>query len=154
MTLVHLACSGAQIHIGVIGPYAGVEPPEGAADLPPQVDKAETIIGGREVDAVILSIGGNDAGFGPIAEACIFQDPCHLPPTSVQAAIELQVKAFCIVQSLFSDDCERYFSDMERVKSAAQIFSEGGFTLAGDYGDRPSVSRRHSRPSPPNPAAS
>ena len=81
VTFVHLACSGAEIVTGVIGPYAGVEPPPGAADLPPQIDQALALIGDREVDAVLLSIGGNDAGFGPIVEACVKQEPCNQTPT-------------------------------------------------------------------------
>lgn len=32
--------------------------------LPPQLDQPENLIGGRIPDAIVVSIGGNDAGFG------------------------------------------------------------------------------------------
>jgi len=133
VTFVHLACSGAEIARGVIEPYAGVEPPTGASDLPPQVDRALALIGDREVDAVLLSIGGNDVGFGPIVEACVTQEPCHSPPTTLQAAVELQINLLCGVQDLFSDDCRRWWENLERFRSAAEIFETGSRALPNQY---------------------
>jgi hypothetical protein len=133
VTFVHLACSGAEIVTGVIGPYAGVEPPDGADDLPPQIDKALALIGDREVDAVLLSIGGNDAGFGPIVEACLKQEPCHQPPTIGDAAVEIQINLVCGVQDLFSDDCRRWWENITRDRSAAEIFESGSSALPGRY---------------------
>jgi lysophospholipase L1-like esterase len=69
VTFVPLACSGASIPTGMIGPYAGIAPSRGAT-LPPQVDAMKTLIGSRRVDAVIVSIGINDVGFGNIARFC------------------------------------------------------------------------------------
>jgi hypothetical protein len=133
VTFVHLACSGAEITRGVIVSYAGVEPPPGAPNLPPQVDQALALIGEREVDAVLLSIGGNDAGFGPIVEACVTQEPCHRPPTTLQAAVEIQINVLCGVQDLFSDDCRRWWQNLERTRSAAEIFETGSSALPGRY---------------------
>lgn len=63
VTFVHLACSGAQI-TGVPG---GMEQ---------QVAFAGELVGGREIDAVLLSIGGDDAGFADLAIACAVQEDC------------------------------------------------------------------------------
>lgn len=59
VTFVHLACSG-----------------DVTTDLPRQFDEANALIGDREVDAVVISIGGNDVKFGPIIQACIMQEEC------------------------------------------------------------------------------
>jgi hypothetical protein len=133
VTLVHLSCSGAQIMEGLLGDYMGVEYADGANPLPPQVDRAEGLIGGREVDAVLVSIGVNDVGFGHIVEACITQEPCHDPPTSLQAAIDVQIQAFCALQSIFDDDCVEWWSELERVRSAKEIFDAGAALLPTGY---------------------
>ena len=69
VTFVPLACSGASIPTGMIGPYAGIAP-SGGVTLPPQVDATKALIGSRRADAVLLSIGINDVGFGNIARFC------------------------------------------------------------------------------------
>ena len=76
---VHLACSGATIPKGILGPYAGIEP--GAQEHPPQldvvaalaaVDPGETGLGlRRPVDGILLSIGGNDVNFAGVIDKCI-----------------------------------------------------------------------------------
>jgi hypothetical protein len=88
VTFVHLACSGASIVYGLLGWYQGTEHPDDVTNeacaqasrpagcVPPQIDVAEQIIGGREVDAAYVSIGGNDAHFADIVMACIVQDDC------------------------------------------------------------------------------
>ncbi len=60
VTLLHLACSGDTI-----------------ADLPAQIEAANRLIGDREVDAVVISIGGNDARFSDIIRMCMNQEPCN-----------------------------------------------------------------------------
>lgn len=69
VTFVPLACSGASIQTGMLAPYAGIAP-SGAAPLPPQVDAMKALIGSRHADAVLLSIGINDLGFGNVARFC------------------------------------------------------------------------------------
>ena len=69
VTFVPLACSGASITTGLLGPYAGIAP-SGGALLPPQVDAMKELIGPRRVDAVLLSVGINDLGFGSVARFC------------------------------------------------------------------------------------
>jgi hypothetical protein len=135
VTLVHLACSGATIPEGLIGPYAGVEPPSGAPDLPPQVERAADLIGGREVDAVLLSIGGNDVGFGPIVEACMFQEPCHSDNVPEVMAAD---RVLCDLVSVFDDDCATYFDDLydyyaTHPAPAATIFIDKKSSLPDNY---------------------
>jgi lysophospholipase L1-like esterase len=53
----------------MLGPYAGIAP-SGGIRLPPQVDAMKTLIGSRRPDAVLVSIGINDLGFGNVARFC------------------------------------------------------------------------------------
>lgn len=84
VTFVHLACSGAELVHGILGEYAGADSPEARATaggvippMPPQLDQAKTLIGDREIDALYVSIGGNDSNFAPIVLACLAQAPCN-----------------------------------------------------------------------------
>ena len=89
VTFVHLACSGATMALGLLRPWAGTEPIGGVNDdqclenptnafcIPPQVDQARQLIGDREVDAVYVSIGGNDMHFADIVAGCIVTEPCQ-----------------------------------------------------------------------------
>ncbi|NIP81261.1 MAG: hypothetical protein GWM90_19420, partial [Gemmatimonadetes bacterium] len=65
VTFVHLACSGAQME-------------GGRAPVEEQIRWADQLIGDREIDAVLLSIGGNDAGFADLAFGCAVQEPCFV----------------------------------------------------------------------------
>lgn len=79
VTFVHLACSGASIADpipddddpdgGLLDPYKGIEP-EGDP-MPPQVDQLKTLIGEREVDALMISIGANDMYFSKVVKDCL-----------------------------------------------------------------------------------
>lgn len=92
VTFVHLACSGATMTYGLLGWYQGTEPAGAgvtneacnpapgatrpAGCVPPQLDVAKQLVGNREVDAVYVSIGGNDAHFADIIISCVLQEPC------------------------------------------------------------------------------
>lgn len=68
---VHLACSGASIPQGLTGSYAGINPPLFSSALPAQVSEARRLMGSnRTPDAVLLSVGVNDLGFGSVAKFC------------------------------------------------------------------------------------
>jgi lysophospholipase L1-like esterase len=54
---------------GMLSPYTGISP-SGGVRLPPQVDAMKAMIGQRQVDAVVVSIGINDLGFGSVARFC------------------------------------------------------------------------------------
>jgi hypothetical protein len=70
VTFVHLACSGATIPVGLLGPYGGIEPPRDEPPLEPQVAALERVAAVRPVDAVLLSVGANDAHFGDAVRFC------------------------------------------------------------------------------------
>jgi hypothetical protein len=75
VSFVHLACSGASIAKGMIGPYGGINPGAGTA-LGAQVRRMARLAGKREIDAVIVSIGVNDLEFGAMVEHCILYPSC------------------------------------------------------------------------------
>jgi hypothetical protein len=96
VTLVNLACSGAEVDSGLLGPYAGIDPPAvpdpnaefGLGTAPPleaQIDAARRwLCGGdicrsdaRHVDAIFLSIGINDLSFSGIVVDCA--NPLNAP---------------------------------------------------------------------------
>lgn len=73
---------------GVLGPYIGVQPPTGdrSDKLPSQIDQLKRALGvttgrplaqRRQIDALVMSAGANDAGFGLIGTACIASDYCN-----------------------------------------------------------------------------
>jgi GDSL-like lipase/acylhydrolase family protein len=70
VTFVHLACSGATIPRGLLGPYAGAEPVAGEPLLEAQVDELNRVAERREVDAVLLSVAANDIHFGDMVRFC------------------------------------------------------------------------------------
>jgi hypothetical protein len=78
VTFVHLACSGAGIEVGLLGEYAGIDPPPGGRKHEPQVTQLHEVgaRAGRDIDAILLSIGANDAYFGPAAIFCITFPDC------------------------------------------------------------------------------
>ncbi len=66
VTLVHLACSGATTRNGLLGPQlAG-----GGQIRAAQIAQATALIGDREVDAALVTIGGNDLHFAAAALFC------------------------------------------------------------------------------------
>jgi hypothetical protein len=73
VTFLSLACSGADVHAGILGRYNGIEP-EGQLDA--QVDVMEEMLcpsgagSCRDVDAILVSIGVNDLGFRDILMHC------------------------------------------------------------------------------------
>jgi lysophospholipase L1-like esterase len=108
VTYVPLACSGASITTGMLGPYVGISP-SGGVRLPPQVDAMKALIGPRRVDAVLVSVGINDLGFGNVARFC-FDDgvdaktaatvdcwtkpyPTAASPTTLQAFVRTRAAA-------------------------------------------------------------
>jgi len=51
-----------------------------------QVPWANAMVGAREIDAVLVSIGGNDAGFADLAVACGVQQPCYVDSPALDLA--------------------------------------------------------------------
>jgi len=65
------ACSGASIEKGVLTPFPGPQPPHPGDLLPAQVDDVKTLAQQRTIDALIMTIGGNDILFEYIVAACM-----------------------------------------------------------------------------------
>jgi Tol biopolymer transport system component len=95
VTFFSLACSGATINTpdpdkpengtGLLGPYIGAEPGANPDPpmLPPQVDRLKEIVGttgatgSRTIDALVISIGGNDMQFVKIIMECTLAIDCY-----------------------------------------------------------------------------
>jgi lysophospholipase L1-like esterase len=98
------ACSGAKIEQGLIGTYDGSEPPSGPhTPLPPQVDELENLASTAGVDAVTISIGGNDILFQYIVGACVLSPACNLSqPVIAQRLAQLPGRLDDLAQDLVS----------------------------------------------------
>lgn len=70
VTFVHLACSGATIQRGLLAPQA--------AGIDAQIDALKALQAATPIDAIVLSIGGNDIGFGTILQTCLLNNNCPL----------------------------------------------------------------------------
>ena len=145
VTFVHLACSGATIGTGIIGPYAGIEP--GAADHPPQLDVVAELalldpgqpeLGvHRPVDGILLSIGGNDVNFAGIIEKCITYADCPDAPVLDAAALAART-AYCAAAPLWSSsECLDFLApaDPDPGLGAEALFLDGLGQLPGSYGE-------------------
>lgn len=92
VTLIDVACAGAQVSgnddiykTSMGGGFGGLltpkQPlnavgnwPDGAStplSIPPQIDQINALRKGQQIDVNLLSIGGNDLGFGPIVTQCL-----------------------------------------------------------------------------------
>ncbi len=90
MTFISLACSGATINAriysgnqyegsGVLEGYRGVDPPNPndyspASFLKPQIQALAEAANGREIDALVISGGGNDMHFADIIADCVWHN--------------------------------------------------------------------------------
>lgn len=110
VNLRSVACSGAQIRHGVIGSYAGAESlPSKPADLPPQLDAVALEAQGHKLDAITLSIGGNDVGFAPLALTYAVTD------------MDANVPAMQVVDDQFRQDNESLYSGSPPVGGFAEL---------------------------------
>jgi hypothetical protein len=76
VTTLYLACSGAQIDSGILGIKDGYL---GGPEKPQTYQAYElAIMNGRDIDAIIHGIGGNDIGFVPIVAEGLFQPDTFL----------------------------------------------------------------------------
>ena len=130
VTLVHLACSGARITTGLLLPDSGAEEagPGEARLLPPQIEEMRRLVGNREIDAVVMSIGGNDARFSDVLKACVGYEPCHTRPSTVDDTAAELADDLCNIGRLsaFSAPCVSHLSDLADVDplgpNAAEVF--------------------------------
>lgn len=64
---------------GILGSYRGVDPPNCpnfADHVPGQLQQVAATVGDRRIDALMVSAGGNDLGFGPLAATCVIAGNC------------------------------------------------------------------------------
>ena len=138
VTFIHLACSGAKSPHLYRDRYEGVDPDAGTPLLP-QLTAAAQLVGDREVDAVLLSIGGNDANFAPIIFAGIFQEPTHEPlsPFFTKLAVTpLEIVPVCTLAFFFINECLDYFDTITEFglgPPGLQLFEEGVARLPQAY---------------------
>jgi hypothetical protein len=123
VTFVHLACSGAVI--------------EGAGQsIDNQITWANELIRNREIDAVIVSIGGNDIGFTSLATACVEQQPCYSDNPTIDPS---KAVAACAALTLLSPTAGTACTDTIQAntpqKSAKQILDSTSVLLPGRYAD-------------------
>lgn len=72
VTLIDVSCSGATINSGILGPQRS------AGQDASQIQQIRRLIGNREIDVLVFSIGGNDIGFTSILSTCIVNVDCPL----------------------------------------------------------------------------
>ena len=72
VTFLSFACSGATVNAGLLGPQQ-----KGNIVVPAQVSELKQALRGRPIDALLISIGGNDIGFAELVARCIVQINCH-----------------------------------------------------------------------------
>jgi Domain of unknown function DUF11 len=77
VTYLSRACSGATIAQGILGGYHGIEASPSAPDLPPQLQQVRQLVGNARIDDLLISIGGNDAGFAAIIADCMLPGWCY-----------------------------------------------------------------------------
>jgi hypothetical protein len=65
---------------GIMGPYVGIDPPNPTNytdKVPAQLDAMMQTVGQRRIDALMMSAGGNDIGFGPLGATCVASSDCR-----------------------------------------------------------------------------
>jgi hypothetical protein len=88
VTFVHVACSGATIHEGLLGPYKP-QLEDGFTDqtLDSQVGVVKGIVGTRHIDAILVTVGINELKWGDLILACIAQLDCNRDTAGFDPAI-------------------------------------------------------------------
>ncbi|KPK50440.1 MAG: hypothetical protein AMJ63_14645 [Myxococcales bacterium SG8_38_1] len=106
VTFVHLACSGGRIYRALLEPYEGIEP-DGTPALP-QVVRVAELADGREIDALFVSIGGNDINFSTVVKACVLGTDCHLGSPAIDSLLQSTASWVCGFLGSYEDDCNSY----------------------------------------------
>jgi PKD repeat protein len=126
VTFVHVACSGGRIHRALLESYEGIEPD--GTPAAPQIDRVAELAGDHEIDALFVSIGGNDINFSTVVEACVLGEVCHLGDPMLDPLLESTADLVCGLLGSFEDECKSYLDpDVINVDSldARTIFEIG-----------------------------
>ena len=62
--------------MGEVAPYFGFEDAGQILPLPSKASQVQALVGGREIDALVISIGANDLGCGTIVNFCVSVAQC------------------------------------------------------------------------------
>ncbi|MDB4278946.1 GDSL-type esterase/lipase family protein, partial [Deltaproteobacteria bacterium] len=106
VTFVHVACSGGRIHRALLEPYLGIV--ENGELLPPQIFQVDELARDHEIDALFVSIGGNDINFSKVVEACVLGEVCHLGNPMIDPLLESTSDLVCGLLGSFEDECKSY----------------------------------------------
>lgn len=87
VTFVSLAASGAGIETGVINAYPGQDPFVGGPPLMSQIEALKRLVGRRKIDALVISIGVNDAGFSQAIQALIMHPHGDITYSKIAQAV-------------------------------------------------------------------
>jgi len=119
VSFIHVGCSGATIPTGLLGGYRGIEPAPDGALLPPQIQEVRRIAGGRDIDALLVSIGVNDMHFSPLIKFCITTSNCNNRVVRYDAASdsfvidENGVDIRMVIQGLV-EELKRHYDDLAK----------------------------------------
>lgn len=115
VTFIHLSCSGASIEKGILGPHRGQVP---------QLEALQTLIGDREIDILLLSVGGNDIGFSDILKSCALHPSCH-ETGRANLSFDLHKQCQAIVQLAHPEERSAAFYLQTCLSYFAQVISGG-----------------------------
>lgn len=83
VTFLSFACSGASIGKGILG-----KQPKGGVELDSQIDQLTPVLNKRPIDALIISIGGNDIGFAQLVARCVVDYSCDRHSKSLNKKLD------------------------------------------------------------------
>src|SRR5690606_16378059 len=98
-----------------------------------QVTAMRTLAAGRDVDALFLSIGGNDVGFSSLIETCMMTEPCYAPGWIVDTAAQAALDTLCSTTGWFLDSCSLDFPLPPPGESAQTMLDTALPSLATRY---------------------
>lgn len=75
VTFISFACTGALITSGLLEEFK---------DHPPQLTKLKEAVNGRKIDALLISIGGNDISFSTLVKNAILIKDCSQDPGTIK----------------------------------------------------------------------
>jgi len=108
VTFVHVACSGGRIYEALLEPYDGIDFGSEDEPLRAQIGRVAELAGDDEIDALFVSIGGNDINFSKVVEACVLGKDCHLGSPTIDPLLESTASLACGFTGSFEDECKSY----------------------------------------------
>jgi len=92
VTFVSVANSGATVPAGVLGPMPSIGDPSHI--LPAEIDELKSIIGGRHIDVLAITVGADDVGFSDRVQQLIENTYIGYPTlTQIQQQYDADIQA-------------------------------------------------------------